>query len=112
MRIHPVISVTQLKPVPMEQDPYQREAPEPTRDLEAAGSDQGWEPWQIDQILSRRKRPDGGYDYLIRWNHDMRPEAWQPQEQLVNAKDILDAYDAAHPRITLRLKNTAKASAN
>lgn len=56
----------------------------------------GVEEWEVDKLLRHRRRRGRrarGFEYLVLWKgRDLGEASWQPEADLENAPDILEAY--------------------
>lgn len=92
-KMHNVLSVAQLAPVPPGPDPYGR--PTPSNPIVTAEGNQV----EVERILQRRRRPIGKTsrlktEYLVKWK-DYGPEhdQWVPEEDLGLAQELLDEFN-------------------
>ena len=53
--------------------------------------------YNIERILDRRKI-NGKFEYKIKWEgYPMNQSTWEPMENLMTAKELVDEYDSQHP---------------
>ena len=102
MGIHPVISIAQLEPSPPpDSDPYHR--PRPTNPPPVATEDDDptnpARPYEVETLLDRKITPNGRVSYLVKWK-DYGPQynVWYPLHALAKSQDLVDDYEAKHPR--------------
>lgn len=50
-KIHPVISIAQLEPVPAGDDPWERKRPDNSPSIQAEGDDDEWQTFEVDKLL-------------------------------------------------------------
>ena len=91
MRIHNVVSVAMLEPMPVNEDPYQRRRPPPDTVVV-----DGQKEYAIDKLVNKRgiRRGRGwSTQYLIRWKgYGPESDTWQP-EWTVADTIALDEYE-------------------
>ncbi|KAH3989747.1 hypothetical protein HBH52_015990 [Parastagonospora nodorum] len=103
MKIHPVVSVAQLEPLPRGVDPFGRTFESRQGPVEAA--DEEYPEYEIESLLDRKiDKRSGSRKYLVRWKgwgsiHNQ----WYDEEDLSGAKELLKEYNDKHPE-TLREK--------
>jgi hypothetical protein len=99
MKIHPVISVTNLEPVPPGEDPYKRpynDHPPPVE--EDRDMDDEWKSFYIEKLLDRRLRRYGRgkeiIEYLVKWT-GYGPEfnEWYGEDLLDSAVELMLEYE-------------------
>ena len=104
-KIHPVISVEHIEPVPQGEDPYNR----PTDDGKEVqpvieeGDTEEWRSWEIEKLVDKRTirygkgKPET--EYLVQWKgFGPAYNEWYPVRLLQNAKELMAEYDAdEHP---------------
>ncbi len=99
MKIHPVVSISQLEPAPEGSDPYERVLnAEPPPVVEVGTPD---EPeWEVERLVDRKW--DGRrrcFTYLVKylgWGPEQNE--YQTEGSLTNAKELMDEYDEKYPR--------------
>ena len=53
--------------------------------------------YNIEKILDRRKI-NGKLEYKIKWEgYPMNQSTWEPMENLITAKELVDEYDKQYP---------------
>ena len=91
MRIHNVVSVAMLEPMPAENDPYQRRLPPPDTVVV-----DGQTEYVIDKLINKRRiRKGRGWStqYLIRWKgYGPEADTWQPEHTIAETQ-ALDDYE-------------------
>ena len=65
--------------------------PEPSQDEE---EDEEEEEYEVEKVLKKRHRK-GKPEYYVKWKN-YNEWTWEPLDNLVNAKDLIDKYDADH----------------
>jgi transposase InsO family protein len=99
MKIHPVISVTNIEPLPPGEDPYKRpfnDHPPPVEDDQDI--DEEWKSFSIEKLLDRRLRRYGRgekiIEYLVKWE-GYGPEfnEWYGEDLLGNAVELMLEYE-------------------
>jgi hypothetical protein len=99
MKIHPVISVTNLEPLPPGEDPYKRpydDHPPPVE--EDRDIDDEWKSFYIEKLLDRRLRRYGRgkeiIEYLVKWT-GYGPEfnEWYGEDLLDSAVELMLEYE-------------------
>ena len=99
MKIHPVMSVTNLKPVPPGEDPYNRlynDHPPPVeedRDL-----DDEWKSFYIEKLLDHRLRHYGRGKQIIKYlvkqtGYGLEFNEWYREDLLDNAIKLMLEYE-------------------
>lgn len=97
MKIHPVVSVAQLEPMPEDSNPYDR-----LRENEPGlVEDEGVEPdfYEIERLLDRRtNQTTSRAEYLVKWKGwGPAHNVWYDVRDLAAAKDLRKQYDELHP---------------
>lgn len=99
-RIHPVVSVAQLKPMPDGDDPYDRD-PYPEPGPVGGDSDDDERPWVVERLLSRQIKYEHGIPikrYLVKWEGwGPAHNVWRSEAELDGAQDLVRDYDARYP---------------
>ena len=100
LKIHPVVSISQLEP--FEEDPHGRwpDKPGPTIDEDFPEDGDRYEVERIVdrkvQLLGRKRKPV--IKYLVRWKgYGSEDDWWLTKEQLEGAEDLVEGYDRIHP---------------
>ena len=88
-RVHPVISVAMLEPMPTGSDLYERPVPDQPDSIYVEGDTAIQKSWEVEDIVGKE-----GDRYLIRWKgwgpeHDQ----WRTRTQLGNASELVIAYE-------------------
>ena len=99
MKIHPVISVTNLEPLPSGKDPYERpfdDHPPPVENDHDI--DQEWKSFYIEKLLDRRLRRYGRgkkiIEYLVKWTgYGSEFNEWYGEDLLDNAVELMLEYE-------------------
>lgn len=97
MRIHNVVSVSQLEPLPEGEDPFGRTFEARQGPIEAADDDDP--PYEIERLLARRlDKRTGARKYLVQWKgwgsiHNV----WYDEADLSGARELVQEYDTTHP---------------
>ena len=87
-RIHPVVSVTMLEPMPGP-DPYERPVPEEPDSVYVEGDTDAYKSWEVEKVLDKE-----GDRYLVRWKGwNSAHDAWRTKSQLANASDLVREYE-------------------
>ncbi len=95
MRIHPVVSISQLEPAPQGKDPYERsvdiELPPVTNEDDDAPS------YKIERLMNKwvtRERTQ----YLVKWKgYHHGHDAWYDLDDLQEASELVKKYNQLHP---------------
>ena len=99
-RVHPVISVTQLEPMPG-RDPYDRYRPHHPASVHMEGDTETEKSYEVEKLVSRRIRRYGKKDvtqYLIRWSgYGPEYDEWKSLSALGNSMDLVEEYEKANP---------------
>ena len=99
-RIHPVVSITHLEPVPPGEDPYGREAEEPGPVKTEGGDDA--DVYEVEKIIAKRRvytgrgrRRRAHSEFRVKWtgwgDHHNR---WMKREDLNNCQELLQEFEA------------------
>jgi hypothetical protein len=101
LKIHPVVSVTQLEPVPKGKDPYERSWE--ARDGPVDSAQDEAPSYVIDRLINRRvDKVTGRTQYLISWKGwGVVHNVWYDKEDLDDAPDMVRDYDLTHPETQL-----------
>jgi hypothetical protein len=99
MKIHPVISVTNLEALPPGEDPYKRPFNDHSPPVEDDHDiDEEWKSFSIEKLLDRRLRRYGRgkkiIEYLVKWT-GYGPEfnEWYGEDLLDNAVELMLEYE-------------------
>jgi transposase InsO family protein len=97
-RIHPVLSIAHLEPVPNPaSDPYGRARPDHPPAVQVESGEDGH--FEIDRIIRKRDSKRGGKtktEYLIRWKgYGPEDDSWFSKKDLANASDLVRDYEDA-----------------
>lgn len=93
MRIYPVTSEAQLKPLPADDDPYQRSRQD---EFLLAGVENGSEPeYEVERILDKQYNlQKKKFEYLVKWmGYRDEWNSWLTLSQLENAKEAVQDYE-------------------
>ena len=104
-KIHPVISVEHIEPVPKGKDPYSRPTDD-GKDVEPViqeGDTEEWKSWEIEKLVDKRTirygKGKSETEYLVQWKgFGPAYNEWYPVRLLQNAKELMAEYDAEHPK--------------
>ena len=104
-RIHPVISVSQLEPVPADTDPYQR--PRPSHpdavEVEGAPNTEYEKSYEVEKLVGRRVRTFGRTpvtQYLVRWlGYGKEFDEWKSLPALARSLALVEDYELRNPII-------------
>ena len=119
MKIHPVISVTNLEPLPPGEDPYKRRVndhPPPIEEedgTEDNNLDKEWKSFYIEKLLDKRLRRYGRgkkiIEYLVKWT-GYGPEfnEWYGEDLLDNAVESMLEYELRQNSDTERIEYLRK----
>ena len=66
-RIHPVLSIAQLEPVPSGEDPFCRPRPEQPDSIYVKGDTPTVKSYEVERLLNKRQTKTRGPEYLVRW---------------------------------------------
>ena len=101
MRIHPVVSIAQLEPVPDGSDPYHRPFnPEPPAVTDTEPEKPG-KPYELERLLEK-KTMYGKPHYLVKWkDYGSEHNAWYSIDDLPNATDLIQDYEERHKKARL-----------
>lgn len=95
--VHPVVNVSYLKPHRASQRFPGREHPMPPPELV-----DGVEMYEVEEIKGRERVTRGRrveYNYLVAWKgYPSWEDSWEPEEHLDSARELVEAFDAQHPR--------------
>ena len=96
MKIHPVVSIAQLEPVPPGEDPYHR--PRPTEPPAVTDADRPPGSYELEKLVERRVNVrTGKAEYLVKWkDYGSHHNAWYKLEDLDFARDLVADYDKKH----------------
>ena len=96
-RVHPVISVTQLKPVTLSSDPYNRLRPDYPDSVHVEGDTENNKSYEVEKILSKRMKKferTNVTQYLIRWlKYDSKYDEWRSINTLDNCLQLVKKYE-------------------
>ena len=97
MKIHPVVSVSQLERAPSGPDPYERMPPQNQGPVYTEGDEEG-DRYEIERLCGRRTTARGIKQYLVKWagwgpSHNV----WYDREDLGGAEELMEDYDRLHP---------------
>lgn len=101
MKIHPVVSVAQLEPLPKGTDPFGRKIEARNEPVDSLEDDAP--SYEIERFLGRRfNKQTGNTQYLVRWTgwgsvHNQ----WYDLQDLQSAKELVAEYDASNPETDL-----------
>ena len=100
-RIHPVLSIAQLEPVPdPSQDPYHRPRPDHPPSVEVASGET--DHYEIDRIIRKSITKNGRGEtirYLVRWKgYGPEDNTWMNVKRLHGAMDLVREYERNHAR--------------
>ena len=113
-RVHPVISVAQLEPVPKESDPYARPRPTHPPAVEMEGDTEDFKSYEVEKLVGRRIRKFGRTEtiqYLVRWlGYGSEHDTWRSLSVLDNSMELVEAYERQHPPESLPKGRYAKPS--
>lgn len=95
-KIHHVVSVAQLEPVPTEPDPFERPVPDHPPPVEEFNDE--WHDYEVDKLVGRRQRKYGEgkliTEYLVRWKgYGSAFNRWYSEDLLENSKDEIQKYE-------------------
>jgi hypothetical protein len=102
MKIHPVVSVAHLEPSPGK-DPYERRhrSHPPAVQADIAGNEEN-DTFEIERLVRHRDVTTGRKryrTYLVHWKgYESHWDRWYKEDALAGAKELMDEYDAKHPR--------------
>lgn len=103
MKIHDVVNVQQLIPLPPGDDPYGRKYPPRDRAITADRADKHFQ--HIDFFVNDKT---GTFEYLVKWTDQPHSHnAWVPVAALGQAKDLRKNFDAEFP-VTAEEKRTQR----
>jgi hypothetical protein len=97
-KVHPVISMEHVEPVPDGDDPYERPTPEVIEPIPTEGDTEEWKSWEIEKLVDKRTRKFGRgrpqTEYLVRWKgYGPAYDEWYPTNLLENAKQLIAQYE-------------------
>ena len=94
-RIHPVFTVTQLKPVPPPtDDPFNRQRPDHPDSVFVEKNTQRVKSFEIERLINKRETAKRDSEYLIRWKgYDPQYDEWRNLPELKNAMNLVKKYE-------------------
>ena len=98
MKIHPVISIAQLEPAPVGEDPFHRP---PVNDeppaVEMEFPEENPDQYEVERIADRRK-VRRHFKYLVKWKgYGPQWNSWHGIEDLTHCMEFVDAYNERFP---------------
>ena len=108
-RVHPVISIAQLEPAPVDKDPYERPRPTHPDSVEVEGDTEEWKSYEVEKVVKKRIRRYGNRpiaQYLIRWlGYGPEYDEWRSLSALGDCMELVEefeAFNAASPTSSQR----------
>ncbi len=94
-RIHPVVSVAQIEPVPdPSTDPYKRQRPNEPEPIHVEGDTPTIKSFEIERLINKRMTARRGAEYLVRWKgYGPQWDEWRNLEELQNALELVQDYE-------------------
>lgn len=101
VKIHPVVSVAQLEPLPPKPDPYNRARPDAGNPPAVENEDSEAPSFEIERLLDRRIAGRGNkLEYLVKWKgYGHEWNWWYKIKDLGAAQTLVDEYDTRHPYV-------------
>ena len=100
-RVHPVISVAQLEPVPAGEDPYRRPRPSHPDAVEMEGDTPQYQSYEVEKLVGKRLRRykrTTVTQYLVRWvGYGPEYDEWRSLSALDNCLELVEEYEANQP---------------
>jgi hypothetical protein len=98
IRIHPVLSLTRVKPYHTPILPGQTVPPPPPVEIE------GEKEYVVDEVRDSRLR-QGNLEYLVKWRgYGEEENTWEPASNLVHADHAVKDFHRHHPSVPRRLR--------
>ena len=96
-RIHPVLSIAQLEPVPSPMDdPFNRPRPDQPDSVFVEGDTDRVKSWEIERLINKRQTKRRGDEYLVRWKGwGPQYDEWRNLPELGDAQDLVQDYEDA-----------------
>lgn len=96
-QMHPVFTIQQLEPAPLETDPFDRPRPDHPPSVFVEGDTELFKSYEIDRILNKRTVRKGrgiATEYLLKWKgYGPEYDRWYNVKALGNAEDLVKEYE-------------------
>ena len=99
-KVHPVVSVAQLEPAPIDEDPYNRPRPDHPGSVEVEGDTEEWKSYEVEKMVKKRTRKYGNRpvaQYLIRWlGYGPEYDEWRSLAALGNCMELVEEFESTN----------------